>query len=54
MSTMPPGRPPVVNPQDDIFLTLLITSTVVLLVGLVFVAVRSVQLFGSLFPPSGS
>jgi hypothetical protein len=54
MSTMPPGRPPVVGPQDDIYLTLLITSAVVLLIGVIFVAVRSYQLFGSVWPPSGT
>lgn len=55
MSTMPPpGRPPVVNPQDDIYMTLLITSAAVLLIGLIFVAVRSYQLFGSLWPQSGA
>lgn len=54
MSTMPPGRPPVINPQDDIYLTLLITSAVVLLIGVVFIAVRSYQLFGSVWPPSGA
>jgi hypothetical protein len=54
MSTMPPGRPTIVGPQDDIYLTLLITSAVVLLIGVIFVAVRSYQLFGAVWPPSGT
>jgi len=54
MSTMPPGRPTVVSAQDDIYVTLLISAAAVLLIGVIFVAVRSYQLFGSLWPPSGA
>ncbi len=54
MATMPPGsRTPVVV-QDDIYMTLLITSAVVLLIGVVYIAVRSYQLFGSVWPVSGA
>ncbi len=53
MNTLPPGKPPFVGLQDDIYMTLLITSAVVLLIGVVFVAVRSYQLFGSVWPPGG-
>jgi len=54
MSTIPPGKPPLVTPQDDIYVTLLVTSAVVLLFGIIFVAVRSFQLFGSVWPPGGA
>lgn len=54
MSTMPPGRPAVTGPQDDIYVTLLIVAAVVLLIGVIFIAVRSYQLFGSIWPPAAS
>jgi hypothetical protein len=53
MSIIPPGKPSFVAPQDDIYVTLLVTSAVVLLFGIIFVAVRSYQLFGSIWPPMG-
>jgi hypothetical protein len=54
MSTIPPGKPSFVTPQDDIYVTLLVTSAIVLLFGIIFVAVRSYQLFGSIWPPAGA
>jgi hypothetical protein len=55
MAGMPPtNRPPVIVPQDDIYMTLLITAAIVLLIGVIFLAVRSYQLFGSVWPVSGT
>lgn len=54
MSAIPPGKPPIVSPQDDIYVTLLVTSAVVLLFGIIFAAVRAYQLFGSVWPPAGA
>lgn len=42
-----------VAPADDLYTTLLIISAAVLLIGIVFVAVRSVQIFESLWPAGG-
>jgi hypothetical protein len=54
MATMPPGTRPTIVAQDDIYMTLLITSAVVLLIGVVYIAVRSYQLLGSVWPVSGA
>lgn len=55
MAAMTPSRPPMMAPQqEDIYLTLLISSAVLLLIGLIVVAVRSYELFGSLWPPSAA
>lgn len=42
-----------VVPADDLYLVLLITATVILLIGIVFLAVRSYQYFDSLWPVGG-
>jgi hypothetical protein len=52
MAQMPPNRYPVDSRNDDIYMTLLISAAAVLLIGLIFVAVRSYQLFDSIWPPS--
>jgi hypothetical protein len=41
------------RPTTDIYTALLIIATVLLGAGTVLVAVRSQQLFGSIFPPAG-
>ena len=42
-----------VAPADDLYTTLLIIAAAVQLIGVVFVAVRSVQIFESLWPAGG-
>lgn len=37
-------------PQDDLYTVLLIIATTLLLFGIIFIAVRSSQLMGSVFP----
>ncbi len=51
----PPGLTPVsqVRPGADLYTVLLIVAAGLLLIGTVFVAVRTQQFFGSLLPPSG-
>lgn len=39
-----------IAPQNDLYTVLLIASTSLLLFGIIFLAVRSVQLFDSVFP----
>ncbi len=40
-------------PQNDLYTALLIMSAALLLIGAVYVAVRSWQLFGSVWPAAG-
>ncbi len=42
-----------VVPPDDLYTTLLITASALLLLGIIFISVRSVTLFGSLWPAGG-
>jgi len=44
---------PHIAPPDDLYTALLILAAGLLLFGIVFVSVRSVQLFGSLWPAGG-
>jgi len=44
---------PQVAPPDELYTTLLIIAAVVLLLGIVFISVRSYQFFGSLWPVGG-
>ena len=44
---------PQVAPPDELYTTLLIVATVMLLVGIIFIGVRSYQFFESLWPPAG-
>lgn len=50
-----PGAPagPQIRPGPDLYSVLLIVATVLLATGTVLVAVRTQQLFGTLFPPAG-
>jgi len=51
MATQPTG--PRLVPADELYTTLLMVATGLLFVGIVFIIVRSVQLFGSVFPAPG-
>lgn len=42
-----------VAPVDDLYLVLLIVAATVLLFGIVFIAIRSNQFFGSIWPVGG-
>ena len=48
-----PTQPAVPRAGTDLYTVLLIVATALLVIGTIFVAVRTQQLFGSLFPPSG-
>jgi hypothetical protein len=48
-----PATPPQVRPGADLYTVLLIVATALLAAGTILLAVRSQQLFGSLWPPSG-
>jgi len=48
-----PNRPQFA-PRDDLYTTLLIVAAGLLLTGIIFVSVRSVQLFDSLWPVGGN
>lgn len=41
------------NAQDDLYTVLLIVATFILFIGIVYMSVRTVNLFGSIFPPAG-
>ena len=49
---MPPPNStgPKIAPQNDLYTILLIVAASMLLIGVIYLSVRSVQLFGSLFP----
>lgn len=54
MTEMPQLRTPrPAGPEHDIYTLLAAVGALVLLIALVFVGVRTYQLFGSLLPPSG-
>ncbi len=44
---------PKAPPQDDLYTVILVVAAALLFIGTVYLAVRSTQLFGSLFPPAG-
>lgn len=44
---------PRVPPQNDLYTFNLIVAAALLLVGIIYVAVRTINMFGSLFPPAG-
>jgi hypothetical protein len=46
-------QPPRVAPQNDVYTILLILAAGLLLVGIIYLAVRATSLFGSVFPPAG-
>ena len=46
----PPNTGQRFAPQDDLYTVLLIIAAVLLLFGIIFIAVRSSQLLGSVFP----
>jgi len=46
-----PGRGQKVPPRDDLYTLHLIVAAALLLIGIIYLAVRSTHLFGSLFPP---
>jgi hypothetical protein len=41
-------------PQDDLYTVLLIIATAILLFGVIFIAIRSSQLLGGVFPTGGA
>jgi hypothetical protein len=47
------AQQPRLAPQNDVYTLMLIVAGVLLLTGIIFMAVRSQQFFGSVFPPSG-
>jgi hypothetical protein len=44
---------PQVPPADDLYTTLLIVAAGMLLIGIIFLAVRTVGLYEALLPPGG-
>ena len=50
---MPPVTGPRSTAQDDLYTVLLIVATSILFIGIIYISVRTVALFGSLFPPAG-
>ncbi len=51
---MPPQAPiQRIAAQDDLYTTLLIIATVILFLGIIFMVVRSAELFPSILPPAG-
>ncbi len=48
-----PAGPRIV-PQNDLYTVLLIVASALLLVGIIFLAVQSSQLFGSVFPAAAN
>ncbi len=44
---------PSVPPQNDLYTLHLIVAAAFLLIGIIYLAVRATQLFGSPFPPPG-
>ena len=54
MAQKPPAlSTPQVAPQDDVYTALLVIAAGLLLVGVIYLAVRSQQLFGTVWPASG-
>jgi len=52
---MPPqSTGPRYAPQDDLYTVLLIIATTLLLFGIIFIAVRSSQLLGTVLPSAGT
>jgi hypothetical protein len=47
------GIGPKVPPQDDLYTLHLIVAAALLLAGIIYISVRTVGMFGSLFPPAG-
>ena len=47
------SKGPQVAPPDDLYTTLLIIAAALLLIGIVFISVRSFQFFDSLWPVGG-
>jgi len=45
---------PQVSPPDDLYTVLLITAAGLLLIGIIYFAVRTTSLFESLIPPGGA
>ncbi|NLX12026.1 MAG: hypothetical protein GXY44_00020 [Phycisphaerales bacterium] len=45
---------PRIAPQNDLYTVMLIVATALLLFGIVYLAMRSIQLFGTLLPSSGA
>jgi hypothetical protein len=52
MATQPPSMQRVA-PPDDLYTTLLMIASGLLLVGIVYLLVRSSMLYGTLIPPAG-
>lgn len=53
MANQPPTTGPRVAPQNDLYTALLIVAAGILLVGIVYLAVRAQTLFGSIWPAPG-
>lgn len=53
MAQIPSGGSQV-EPHDNLYTVMLIVSAAVLLIGIVFMIVRSIQLFGSIWPAGSS
>jgi hypothetical protein len=47
------GIGPKVPPQNDLYTLHLIVAAALLLVGIVYLSIRTVALFGTLIPPAG-
>ncbi len=47
----PPG--PRIAPQNDLYTAMLMIAAGLLLFGIIFISVRSMNLFGSVLPPAG-
>ena len=53
MANQPLSSGPKVPPQDNIYTFHLIVAAALLLLGIIYIAVRTVQVFGSLITASG-
>ena len=53
MALQPANKTANVAPVDGLYTTLLIIATSLLLIGIIFVATRAIQQFGSLWPAAG-
>jgi len=45
---------PRIAPQNDLYTVMLIVAAALLLFGIVFLVIRSIQLFGTLLPAGGA
>jgi len=53
MASSTGNKGPQLAPPDDLYTTLLIIAAALLLIGIVYVSIRSFQLFDSLWPAGG-